>query len=346
MPKEVLTENDDDKDVEELEIVEVDKVPTAEEIAAAAKVKDTGAKDGDDDHDEDDDGDEDTRLAEDHSDDGDDADSANRKKRLKRRQAQKEARDRTLRKVDTLEFENRVLHERLTRLEGATIAGRKEDIDERIAEAQGRVRQAETIHARAIEAGNGEDAVEAMRIRDEARDSLRVLEGQKHQLDNPQRQTSVADERIQSLGAQWRAANPWYDGVSEESQTTNIIDAGVKAEGYNPATPEYWEELTRRVKRRLGGSSRERDDGGGEDDRRERGNGRERKDDNTRQRREPPPMGANREHAPPSTRREVYVTPERKQAMQEAGIWDDPARRSRMLKAYADYDRDAAGNRS
>jgi hypothetical protein len=54
-------------------------------------------------------------------------------------------------------------------------------------------------------------------------------------------------------------------------------------------------------------------------------------------------MGTSREHAPPSTRRsEIYVTPERKAAMQEAGIWDDPVRRNRVLKEYREYDKSSA----
>ena len=43
-----------------------------------------------------------------------------------------------------------------------------------------------------------------------------------------------------------------------------------------------------------------------------------------------------------NTRNEVVVTPERKQAMMEAGAWDDPVARKRLLKAYQEYDRNPA----
>jgi hypothetical protein len=36
------------------------------------------------------------------------------------------------------------------------------------------------------------------------------------------------------------------------------------------------------------------------------------------------------------------VTPERKQAMIDAGIWDDVPRRNQMLKAYQAYDKSSA----
>ena len=56
----------------------------------------------------------------------------------------------------------------------------------------------------------------------------------------------------------------------------------------------------------------------------------------------PPPTGGTREHAPASTKKEIYVTPERKQAMIDAGVWDDPIARQRYLKAYRDYDTGSA----
>jgi len=53
-------------------------------------------------------------------------------------------------------------------------------------------------------------------------------------------------------------------------------------------------------------------------------------------------MGNTREHVPQSTKKEVYVTPDRKQAMIEAGYWDDPVKRTQMLKAYQAHDRNSA----
>jgi hypothetical protein len=43
---------------------------------------------------------------------------------------------------------------------------------------------------------------------------------------------------------------------------------------------------------------------------------------------------------------EVYIDPERKKAMQEAGVWDDPKLRQQMLKRYHQFDRDARSSRS
>jgi hypothetical protein len=51
-------------------------------------------------------------------------------------------------------------------------------------------------------------------------------------------------------------------------------------------------------------------------------------------------VGSGREHAPSSTRKtEVYVSPDRKQALIDAGVWDDPVLRTKYVKRYQEYDR-------
>jgi hypothetical protein len=37
----------------------------------------------------------------------------------------------------------------------------------------------------------------------------------------------------------------------------------------------------------------------------------------------------------------VYISPERKEAMIEAGVWEDPVLRNKYLKSYATYDKEA-----
>jgi len=134
------------------------------------------------------------------------------------------------------------------------------------------------------------------------------------------------DPRVQSYAQQWLEANPWYDPSArdEDSAVTKAIDDRMVRDGWDPASPEYWHELTRRVAGRINTASD--NDGGSE----------------RTPRRKAPPTGNTREFAPTSTRNEVVVTPERKQAMMEAGAWDDPVARKRLLKAYQEYDRNPA----
>lgn len=274
------------------------------------------------DHDDDDDEDNDERLAESEDDTDDEVVSKNREKRLKRKELRKKAQDRAERELKMLREQVAALNNRLAATEGTTLKYGETQIDRELAEATARMQQAEMIMARAMEAGNGEDHTQAMRIRDAEQQRLFQLQQTKQQYQQVQNRP-VVNPMVQSYAQQWLNANPWYDpqGRDEDSRITKAIDDGLARDGYDPASLEYWEELTSRVSARINGSN----DMGEKVAQKER--------------RKAPPMGNTREHAPGTTKSEIFVSPERKQAMMDAGIWDDPARRNQMLKAYRSYDR-------
>ena len=279
---------------------------------------------------DDDEDEEDERLADDADEDpeGDTAVNTNRNKRLKRRQVQKLAKENAQRELRMLREQNDVLSRRLSAVEGNALSHNEMALDGRLNEARNEVRQAEAIIARAVEAGNGDDVATAMRLRDEAKTREAQLQIVQQQLSQAKNQPAAPDPRVSSLAQEWMSANPWYDpkGGNEDSAITNAIDARLVAEGYNPSGVEYWQELTNRLRNRVAPAARTR--------KASEGDGTARK--------KAPPMGNTREHAPQSTKKEVYVTPDRKQAMIEAGYWDDPVKRTQMLKAYQAHDRNSA----
>jgi hypothetical protein len=131
--------------------------------------------------------------------------------------------------------------------------------------------------------------------------------------------------------------NPWYDmqGKDEDSAIVLAIDGALMREGFKPDSEEYWDELRDRAARRLPERFKQterRNDHGEERAAREEPR-------QQRQTRGGPTIGSGREHAPTSTRTEVYVSPERKQALIDAGVWDDPVLRQKYVKRYAEYDR-------
>ena len=303
-----ITENDGD---DEFEIIEGEE-PVQEPVQ------------DDDDSDDDDDGDE--RLGDSEDDSDDEIVSRNRIKRQKRREVRQRAKEHADRELSLLREQNETLLRRVSAIEGNTLASNVSAIDQRIAQAQADVKQAEAIIARAVEAGNGDDVATAMRLRDEAHYEAQQLWQQKQQVEQVRQQHANPgpDPRVVNYAKEWMNANPWYDpsGRDEDSAITKVIDNQLAAEGYNPKDADYWHELTRRVASRIG-------------------------DDETETRASPskrkaPPTGTTREHAPVSTKKEIYVTPERKQAMVDAGIWDDVPRRNQMLKAYQAYDKSSA----
>ena len=260
---------------------------------------------------------EDERLAK-SEDDSDDEITASRKRRLQRRDARNRARERQERELAMLREQVAMLSQRVGGVETSTAGAEQQGAEARIREAIARAEQAELIMARAIEAGNGEDATAALRIRDAARAEAQQL------YTTAQSRPQTAPPVAQYAG-EWVKANPWYDpsGRDADSQLTKQIDSQLAAEGFDPNTRAYWEELSDRVRDAFEGRETK-------------------KTPEARTGRKGPPVGDTREHAPTSTRKEIYVTPERKQAMIEAGAWDDPQKRQRMLKAYADFDRGSA----
>lgn len=312
MSDNTLTENDGD---EEFDIIE--GTPPADDVT----------DDADDQDDDEDEGDE--RLAESEDDHEDEMSSQSRKRRLKRREIQKRAKENAQRELEMLRHQNAELARRVAAVEGHAISTSAQGIDAQLNATLNEIRQAEQIMARATEAGNGDDVVAAMRIRDEAISRAQQLQYSKQQMTQVREQVgnTGADPRVKNYAQEWMQANPWYNpqGADDDSAIVNAIDAAMTQQGYDPTSRAYWEELTRRVAARVadddGGASRQ-----------------------SAPRRKAPPQGSTREHAPTSTRKEVYVTPERKAAMIEAGIWDDPVARNRMLKAYQAYDKNSSAS--
>jgi hypothetical protein len=307
------------KETDEDDIVVVETDGTEQEQPEAQ------VEDADEDGDEDDD---EARMGTSEDDSEDeivDKTKKNRETRTKRRQLQKAAKERAERELAYLRQQNAELMRRMSAVEGNTLSQNAASVEQMMQAALNEARQAEMIMAKAIEAGNGEDVAHALRIRDEAKARAEQLSAYKQRVEEAAKQATAprVDPRVQTYAQQWLAANPWYDasGRDEDSAITKAIDNAMAREGWDPATPDYWHELTRRVSARIGG-----------DDEAPR----------AAPRRKAPPTGNTREHAPVSTKNEVVVTPERKQAMIDAGVWDDPVARKRYLKAYQEYDRNSA----
>lgn len=314
----VLKETDD----EELVIVE-DKALLNQEDPKA-KVEE---------HDE-----EDKRLAaQDDASAKDDAErEALRERRRMEKAERKDRRDQAIKRNDIernfLLKRNEELERRFSALEAKSVQNDLSNIDGRIAYYENQAAQAEAVHAKAVTAGEGNDATQALRYRDQAKAEALALTQQKQQLAYAaqQRQGSVVEPPMMTFAKEFIGDNKWYDpqGNNEDSAIMIALDGQLAREGYDPNTQEFWDELKSRGAKRLPErfkTAPRRDDH--DEDRDER------------QARGGPPVGSGREHAPSSTRKEIYVSPERVQALKEAGVWDDPVLRQKYVKRYMEYDK-------
>jgi hypothetical protein len=293
---------------------------------------------------DDDDPPEDSRLSEDNE-DREEIRRKRREEKADRAARRKQAIERDKTELNFLRQRNEALEKRMFNVEKTTVANTISGIDSRIADTIAEVKAAERIMSQAIEAGNGDDAAKAMRIRDAAMQKVQQLQVHKHQhtqaAENLQQQSQQVqnqapgpDPEIASFAQEWVSKNTWYDpnGKDEASKIVLAIDQSLIESGYNPKTEAYWRELDKRVAKRLPDVK-----GGGNYD--------DSQDDDRRGQRRGPPIGSSRDQAPQSSRREVYISPERKQAMTDAGVWEDPVLRQRYLKQYAKWDRENNSSR-
>jgi hypothetical protein len=316
---ETLKENDDDK--EDIVIVEdPNKLSTAE----------------DNDRDDDDD-DADERVTSSNEDGERDAIRERRRvEKQERKQRREEAIKRDKLELDFLRKRNDDLERRVSVQEQRTHSLDLSAFDAAMAKAANEAEMAERVIAKAVAAGNGDDVAQAMRYRDQAFARIQQLNFQKQQVAQQRPQPQQIDDATMRYAQDFIKENPWYDaqGRDEDSAIVIAIDQAMAKDGYDPRTPDYWDELRKRAARRLP------DRFGGEEKPSRRA---EEKPEPKREPRGGPVVGSGREHAPASTRKEIYISPERKQALIEAGVWDDPTLRARYVKRYAEYDRNSKG---
>jgi len=130
---------------------------------------------------------------------------------------------------------------------------------------------------------------------------------------------------VQKMAADWMRRNSWYDpqGKDLDSEIAQKIDRKLTEEGYDPTTEDYWEELDERLQKYLPHRS-----SAGYNDR------------NRNQR---PPRSvvtsSGRESMASTKANEFRLTPDRVAAIKEAGMWENIEQRNKMIRKFADWDR-------
>jgi len=262
-----------------------------------------------------------------------------------RRQRQKEARERDQRELKFLRSRNETVEKQVMDLTRRQTQTEVSQVDSRINQLNAAIKNADTVYAKAISAGEGDDAAEAMSIRDtlkEQRDGLKTYKEQASAAPQDEGPDPVLVENVRS----WHGRNNWFDfgRRDEDSAIAGAIDDMMVRDGWDPRTPEYYDELDKRVARRLphlankggkGNGADSHDDDRDDDDRDgDRGRGSPRKSSGPKFR-----VGG-RERALKSN--EVHISKDRREAMQEAGMWDDPVLRKKQLARYASWDKEHA----
>lgn len=257
-----------------------------------------------------------------------DAEAVREAKRAKRR-ARKEYHKQVSVEKDTklhmLERQNQELLERLSVVERKTQGGEIARINKAIEDQESKILFAKQKIKEATETGNGDLLTQAQEMWYDAKKQYESLEGlKKHSVQQPQHQTIQApDPMVARYAGDWMSENPWYDpnGRDSDSKIALTIDQTMAEEGWNPKTQEYWEELDNRLAKYL--------------PHRYIGEVEKSVSPSTRRPRNIV-TSSGRESASSSGGKNTFtLTPDQVRAMKDAGMWDDPDKRAKMIRRYA-----------
>jgi hypothetical protein len=264
-------------------------------------------------------------------DDGEDADhpddtEAIRAARRARRKAKREYVKQTNAEKDVrlqnLLRQNQELQERLSVVERKTNSADLARMDKVIEDKELRLQYAKMKMAEATSASDGEAFAKAQDMWYETRREVENLRAMKDSAVKSVQSAPTDDTReLQRQAGRWMERNPWYDpqGDDEDSEIAKVIDQKLVKEGWNPNQSEYWEELDKRLQKRL--PHRYTDD---TDER------------PTRARPRSVVTSSGRENFSGNGSKNSFILkPEQVRAMKDAGFWDDKEKRAKMIKRYA-----------
>jgi myosin heavy subunit len=234
-------------------------------------------------------------------------------------------------KIQALERRNAELAERLAKVENTAASYQFAQIDKAIEDEATRVEYAKMKLTQAAQANDAEAQVEYLEQLTDAKQRLQQAQHYKKQQVEQAKtpKQNVPDElnqEVQQNATRWLKKNSWYDPQARDtdSRIAKVIDQELVADGWDPADPEYWEELDSRLSSRLphrytskGGEKRARNAGPTASSR-----------------------VANTTSAKPGM---ITLSRERVSAIKDAGAWDDVEKRNKMIRAYAAYDRQNKG---
>ena len=307
--------------------------------------------------------------------------SNDRESRQQRRERQREGRERTLAENERLRREIAALRERvdgfeprLSEFDQARAQQVAADIDRQIAEAHAQQKHAAARMSEAILSADGTELEKAMTLRDQAFVQVQRLTMQKSQMEaggyrapsaddgrtapgqpQPRQQQSaprLAPDVLERVN-EFRSEHQWYkpedrgtDGRPRDFDTRVAleIDAAVAAEGFNPRSQDYWDEVNDRMQRylphRFGQAARS----DSQDRMQERPPALPPRESSP-QSRGPRVIGGGEGAPAASSSNRLYLSPQRRESLELAGVMDrngrvlNEAKFRNIAKQYMDFDR-------
>jgi hypothetical protein len=267
----------------------------------------------------------------DHPDDDEELRAAKRNRRRAKKDLVRKTNQEKDVRLQALQRENEEFKRRLSQLERNTKAEHVVRIDKNIEDAQTRFEYAKMKIAEATQNQDGQGMVDAQLLLQNASDEVRQLKQMRNQADQELKrphQNNAQDPAIARRANEWVRRNSWYDSSlrDPDSKVAKKVDELMVAQGWNPTDPDYWDELDSRLQKELPHRYNDRND-----------------DEKRNVRRPRNVVGsAGREASASyggSNRSQFVLSPDRVKAMKDAGAWDNPERKAKMIKQFMAYDR-------
>ena len=230
--------------------------------------------------------------------------------------------------ITALRKQNQELAQRVATFETKTSGAELARLDKAIEDSQTRVEYAKMKLQDAVNSRNGAEVTKAQQLWYDNQRQLESLQSLKtnatKHISQPKQQIKGPDPTVQRMAATWMERNGWYDPQLKDadSKVAQSIDQSLTEEGFDPALADYWDELDERLQKYLphrynsGYSS------------------------NTKTSRPRSVVTSSGREAVSSVRaNEFRVDPKRVLALKEAGMWDNVELRNKMIRKFADFDR-------
>lgn len=248
-----------------------------------------------------------------------DDDALREAKRDRRRAKRDLARKTSAEKDQRLTYlarQNEELMQRLAAIEQKSRAGDIERVDRALQDEELRLQYAKSKVSEAASNQNGEALTRAQEMWFDAQKKVEALRKAKEYANSAVAQRPQVDAIVMNNAKTWIDRNKWYDpnGNDTDSKIAKQLDETLTQEGWDPKSEEYWNELDDRLQKYL-------------PHRYNQASGNQNRPRNMQ-------TSSGRESYS-GDRRTITLSAEQVRAMKDAGMWDDPAKRDKMIKRYA-----------
>lgn len=247
-----------------------------------------------------------------------------RKERHDKKQAQRDREDTLKRELSARDRVIEEQNQRLSLLERKSAGGEMAQIDAGIKQASDATQYFEQQIAQATAANDGAGVAQAVRNMMAAEKKAQELANIKKAYQQNNNRPTPLDPRLVSHAQRFMSDNAWYNPQSGDmdSKLTVALDNEVAKRGFNPANEDYWEELNKEIKKYLPHRLKSDNVNGAR-----------------QESRKSVVTGSGRESSSSGSRNTFTLSPDRVQALKDAGMWDDPTARDKAVKNYRAYDK-------